>query len=156
MLRRQISTLFVLALAAGSALGTDFTTVPMYERGAVTFYVSGQIDGYGKTEFMVDTGSAYVTINEKTLGVLKEQGRADYVKQLSGIMADGSRLIVPVYRISGITIGGHCQLRDVEAAVFSGATRNILGLSALKKTAPFTVSMEPPTLALSNCSGKSI
>jgi hypothetical protein len=41
----------------------------------------------------------------------------------------------------------------VEAAVFPGKTRQILGLSALKKAAPFIFSMDPPNLVLSNCTG---
>jgi hypothetical protein len=58
---------------------------------------------------------------------------------------------VQVYRLSAINIGGQCWLRDVDAAVFPGKTRQILGLSALRKTSPFMFSMEPPELSLSNC-----
>jgi len=58
---------------------------------------------------------------------------------------------VPVYVIRSLTIGENCRLRNVEAAVFPGATRQILGLSALKKAAPFTFSFDPPHLTLSNC-----
>lgn len=100
---------------------------------------------------MVDTGSGYMTINETTLALLEKQGRATYVKDLTGIMADGSRKTVPIYRISSINIGCCCVVRDVEAAVFPGTKRQILGLSALKKVAPFAVSMQPPSLLLSNC-----
>jgi hypothetical protein len=35
--------------------------------------------------------------------------------------------------------------------VFPARTRQILGLSALNKAAPFTFSVDPPSLVLSNC-----
>lgn len=135
--------------AAGDA-GTA-TTIPIYDRGTVTYYVDGGIDGYGDTQFLLDTGSAYVTIDEKTLAVLTKARRAAWVRNISGLMADGRRRTVPIYRISAITLGDRCEIRDVEAAVFPGGTRHILGLSALKEAAPFTVTTEPPTLALGNC-----
>ena len=66
-------------------------------------------------------------------------------------MADGSRRIIPIYRVAKLTLGDDCVLRDVEAAVFPQRTRLILGLSALEKTAPFIFSTNPPVLELSNC-----
>jgi predicted aspartyl protease len=129
------------------------TRVPMRHGSAATFYVAGHLGGVGETEFMVDTGSGYVTINEVTLEALKSSDRASYSRDLRGILADGRELIVPVYVIRSLTIGESCRLRNVEAAVFPGATRQILGLSALKKAAPFTFSIDPPHLTLSNCPG---
>jgi len=146
--------------AAGSAcilLGTIVeaaeldTTVPMRHGNAATYYVPGHVSGAGEMEFMVDTGSGYVTINEVTLEALKSNDRAHYSRDLRGILADGRKLTVPVYVIRSLTIGENCRLRNVEAAVFPGATRQILGLSALKKAAPFTFSFDPPHLTLSNC-----
>jgi len=66
-------------------------------------------------------------------------------------MADGSQLTVPIYRIGGVVIGAECWLSDVEAAVFPGSTRFILGLSGLRQAAPFIFSLDPPQLVLSNC-----
>ncbi|HQU15200.1 MAG: hypothetical protein B7Z66_05720 [Chromatiales bacterium 21-64-14] len=126
-------------------------TIPMIHRGASTYYVGGDITGYGKVEFMVDTGSGYMTINEDTLAVLQRSGDAVYVKDLTGIMADGTRRTVPVYRIKAVTLGGDCVLHNVDAAVFPQRTRLLLGLSALEKTAPFVFSTNPPKLVLSHC-----
>lgn len=139
----------LVAVAAGAAEPAN--DVPMYDKGLSTYYVAGRIDGYGAAEFMVDTGSAYVVLTEETLKVLKVGGDARYLRDLSGVMADGSRTTVPVYLIHGIHIGGDCAIRDVEAVVLPNANRNILGLSALRKTAPFTVALEPPRLTLSHC-----
>jgi hypothetical protein len=41
----------------------------------------------------------------------------------------------------------------VEAAILPSGTRNILGMSALHKASPFTISTTPPTLTLNNCGG---
>ena len=131
---------------------TDFgTRVPMKEKAAETFYVPAHIEGFGDTEFMVDTGSGYVTINEQTLALIKKRGIARYVKSLQGVLADGSEINVPVYTIKRLQIGGSCWLHEVEAAVFPGTSRQILGLSALRKAAPFIFSVDPPELALSHC-----
>lgn len=138
-------------LTTAAAAGEPMTAVPMYDKGFSTYYVAGRIDGYGAAEFLVDTGAAYVILTEDTLKVLKGRGQARYLRELSGIMADGSQVTVPVFLIRGIHIGGDCEIRDVEATVVPRASRLVLGLSALRKAAPFTVSLEPPSLALSDC-----
>lgn len=153
---RALATLIGLTLTHAATAGEFAATVPLFDGGASTYYVSGEIDGYGGTEFLVDTGSAYMTINERTLDVLKGQGKAEYVKRLSAVLADGSRTTVPVYRISGLSVGDNCHLRNVEAAVFRGSTRHILGLSALKKAGTFQLSFAPPRLSLSSCASGAI
>jgi len=125
--------------------------IPMVKKGARTFYVHGDIGGLGSVELLVDTGAGYMTINQVALKRLRRTGNAKYVKDLTGIMADGSRRVVPIYRLTSITLGGRCTLHDVDAAVFPQRTRLILGLSALEKAAPFTFSTDPPELTLSNC-----
>lgn len=125
--------------------------IPMYEKGADTFYIKGEIRGLGTTEFMVDTGSGYMTINEETLEVLKSKGEATYVKELLCILANGKEEIYPVYRIASIQLGKDCVLTNVEAAVFPGKTRHILGLSGLKRAGSFSFSFDPPQLSLASC-----
>lgn len=144
-----ISLLFPLTSAA---YANNFgSVIPMEQKPAQTYYIEGSVEGLGNTEFMVDTGSGYMTLNEDTLTVLMEKGKATFSKKLEGIMADGSRKVVNVYRISSINIGGNCEIRDIEAAIFPGRTRQILGLTALKKAAPFILSFDPPQLILSGC-----
>lgn len=146
-----ISTVGLLASWSQTFAAEFDTSIAMQSRGAATFYVPGEIQGVGPVDLMVDTGSGYTTINEETLAMLKNDGRAQYVKDLVGILANGSRMVVKVYRISAMNIGGECWLKDVEAAVFPGRTRHILGLSALTKASPFIFSTNPPKLVLSNC-----
>lgn len=153
--QRSLTTTFFagLAITALAAQAAEFGhPIPMIHRGASTYYVGGTITGYGNVEFLVDTGSGYMTINEDTLAVLQRSGDAVYVKDLTGVMADGSRRTVPVYRIKAVTLGGNCVLHNVDAAVFPQRTRLLLGLSALEKAAPFVFSTNPPKLLLSHCS----
>jgi predicted aspartyl protease len=142
----------LLSLGAPGARSTEpVTIIPMTQKHTATYYVQGSISGYGKVELMVDTGAGYTTINEETLNALLAAGQAAYVKELTGVLADGTRKILPVYRLTRLVLGGRCVLHDVEAAVLPHRTRLILGLSALEKAAPFVFSTRPPRLSLSNC-----
>lgn len=151
MLKTPIFIALLLVMTGATHAARFDQQIPMRVTKASTFYVGGYLNGFGAVDMMVDTGSSYTTINQAALEVLQGNGAVTYVKDLTGIMADGTRKIVPVYRISNMSIGNGCVLHDVEAAVFPGDTRYILGLSALKLAAPFVFSMEPPTLVLSNC-----
>lgn len=145
-----VASLLGLLPVAGLAADSG-TVVPMAQQGAATYYVDGDLSGFGATHFMVDTGSGYTVINEQTLKVIKAAGRATYVRKLQGILADGTDIVVPVYRLDEIEIGGGCSIHDVEVAVLPRARHPILGLSALQKVAPFVFSVDPPRLELSHC-----
>jgi predicted aspartyl protease len=151
---RRLACLLFLTLVGviPSVIAGQFgTTVLMQAKNGSTFYVPGLITGLGAVNWMVDTGSGYMTINEEILALLKGNDLARFVKHLRGRLADGSELEVPVYSINAISIGDACWLRDVEVAVFPGNTRPILGLNVLQRTAPFIFSFEPPQLVLSHC-----
>jgi hypothetical protein len=68
-------------------------------------------------------------------------------------MADGRTKAINVYSVEQLVLGQSCRIGPLEVAVIPGATRNILGLSALNKAAPFAIYTSPPTLALSGCLG---
>ncbi len=124
----------------------------MHSKGMATYYVSGHINDTVSSDFLVDTGSGYVTINNDTLAQLKSNGNANFIKNIAAVMADGSERLVPVYRLSTLKLGDNCVIHDVEAAVMPGSTPNILGLNALAKAAPFSISISPPELTLTGCS----
>ena len=147
----SFTIVFCFCLSFPTFAQDSSNSVPMRDKGAATYYIDGHISGFGNTEFMVDTGSGYTTINENTLKILSANGNATYLKKLKGILADGTEKIVSVYRISTLKIGNKCELHDVEAAILPGDTRHILGLNTLKKTGSFTFSFEPPTLTLDAC-----
>lgn len=158
-MRRLAASLFGFALCAvaGSAARADSVPFPaimavtLQKHDAGTFYVHGAIEGFGELELLVDTGASYLVINEKILGALKEQGAAEYARELRGTMADGSSRQIPVYRISSLRLGSQCWIPNVEAAVFPGTARPILGMNVLTRLAPFTFSAEPPQLGLAQC-----
>jgi predicted aspartyl protease len=139
-------------LFASASYSQDFdTSIPMRMGNASTFYIKAQIADLNEMDFMVDTGSGYMTINEQTLARLKKNHQAKYQRDLSGVLANGTSIKVPVYQLTRFNIGGDCQLSNVEAAVFPGTTRQIIGLNALKKAGPFIFSFNPPHLMLSHC-----
>jgi predicted aspartyl protease len=127
------------------------TSIEMRTKGGTTLYVSGQINGVGTVDWMVDTGSGYLTINEEILARLQAGGHARFVKSQRGRLANGHELEVPIYAIAALSIGDACWLHDIEAAVFPGNTRPILGINVLRQAAPFIFSFDPPRLVLSHC-----
>jgi hypothetical protein len=124
--------------------------IPMRGIDAGTFYIEAQVGELGPVDFLVDTGSGYTTIDTVMLARLESASQAVFVKDLEGIMADGSRAVVPVYRVPQIRLGA-CLLQDVEVAIFGAGTRPILGMRALSRVAPFTFSTDPPGISLSRC-----
>ena len=145
-------TLLTLIVGAADSHGNQSSaTIPLHDNGRSTLYVNGKFGDLDDTELMVDTGSGYVTINEDTLKKLQDKGLASYVKQVKGILANGSLFTVPIWKVSSLTINNNCVINDIEAAVFPGNTRQILGLSALRKAAPFTISLRPSSLTLTGC-----
>jgi predicted aspartyl protease len=153
MQKRVAHILFLLltGLCSVAMAGEFGTTIDMRSKGGATFYVPGEISGLGTVDLMVDTGSGYMTINEEILKTLKDGGQARFVRNLRGRLANGSELDVPVYAIEAVSIGEACWLHNVEAAVFPGNTRPILGLNVLQRAGPFIFSFDPPRLVLSHC-----
>lgn len=143
-----------LPLAATAAVPAGFTPVALQKHTAGTYYIGAAIAGYGEVRLLVDTGSSYLVISEAILDSLKSAGTAHYTRDLEGAMADGSTRVIPVYRISALRLGDNCWVHDVEAAVFPGNTRPILGMNVLSQLAPFTFSADPPQLGLQQCQGE--
>jgi hypothetical protein len=151
-----IAAALLTLMVADANAGPSSVSLPMHQQGAATYYVQGQIEGYGATDLMVDTGSGYMTINERILEKLQAQGMAHYLRKLQGVMAGGQIQTVPIYEIAAIRIGDDCVIHNIEAAVFPGSTRPILGLSVLKRVAPFEFSLGPALLTLHGCGGGAI
>lgn len=142
-----ITIMLVLLLSTGTAISE--TIVPMKEKGTSTFYVDAHI-GDKKIDLLVDTGAGFTALNETLLSTLLDAGYAERTGDIEGILANGQILILPVYNVSEINLGG-CIIRDIEVAETPANTRNLLGLNALRKAAPFTFSLTPAELHLSNC-----
>ena len=146
-----VCVVFVIPGFVSTGNATTRNFIPMKNIGLGTYYVDVQLADMPASQFMVDTGSGYMTINEKSLAYLKQENRVKYVKEIKGILANGNVHVVEVWEVSSVTLNNQCTLRNVEVAVFPGKTRQILGLSALKKVAPLELSFDPPMLSLGNC-----
>lgn len=48
-------------------------------------------------------------------------------------------------------VGDACWIHNVEAAIFPADTRPILGMSVLRRLAPFNLSDDPATLTFNKC-----
>lgn len=127
------------------------TVIALNDAGLATYYLSVDVGGGHVADYLVDTGAGFMTITEPTLARLERAGQARFLRHIEGRLADGRVLRVPIYLLDEIVVGGVCALRDVEAAVLPGASRGLFGLSALRRTAPFEFSVDPPSLRLRNC-----
>ncbi len=125
--------------------------LPMQQQASGNYYVTGTLSGVVRADFLVDTGSGYVSLSPATFAQLKSLPGTEFQRVIVGSMANGHALKVRVYRVDRLALGEHCVLRDVEVAVMPGASRDILGLSALRRVAPFAMNLETPALLLSGC-----
>ena len=139
----------LLAVSLGQA--SEKQAVPMSDYGTGTYYVSVGVHNVSESEFMVDTGSGYVIVDQDFITDLIREDKARYVRGVHLTTADGNVVGGSVYHLESLTIGRSCQVNNIEVVVLPNGSKCILGLSALSKAAPFTFSTEPPTLTLSNC-----
>ncbi|HHJ18764.1 MAG TPA: hypothetical protein ENJ84_02865 [Gammaproteobacteria bacterium] len=149
--RNVVYRLFLIILLLPLALhAAEYQSrVPMSERDTATFYVTADINGQ-QVDLLVDTGASYSTLHKGIIDRLKQQGHARRTGEVEGILANGDSCILPIYHIKALTLGG-CLIEDIEVAETPENTRNLLGLSVLRKAAPFIFSLEPAELKLSHC-----
>ncbi len=142
--------LVMLILASGVASGEDFShAVPMLEKGTATYYVVAAVGGQ-TVDLLVDTGAGYATLNRNIIALLRHAGVARRTGAIEAVLANGQSVELPIYTISALNLGG-CVVKNVEVAQTPPNARNLLGLSVLRQTAPFSFSLEPAELRLSHC-----
>jgi clan AA aspartic protease (TIGR02281 family) len=149
-----IFTILVQAALAPASLADGFD-LPLERAKSGNLYVDAQLGNEMETRMLLDTGSGYVSLTAETFRRLKRDATESempvFSRRITGVMANGRSASVPVYRLAELTIGG-CVLQDVEAVVFSRASENILGLSALRRVQPFTIDMDQGKLSGTACS----
>jgi len=126
-------------LITQSVQAADFDSpVAIHRKDSNTFYVTGSINGAENMDFLIDTGSGYVTSDQHTLSALQRANPAnvEYRRKLTAVLADNRERTVPVYRIADLDLGANCHLVDIEVAILPGRTHHTLGLSALLRAAP--------------------
>lgn len=151
-----IAWLSALPITTADAADRFAHTAKMQRVESGNYYVHGTFAAGIETDLLVDTGSGYVALTRSTFARIKDLPGVVYLRDIAGSMANGKQLNVPVYRVASLQIGESCLLNDVEVAVLPGATRDILGLSALRKVEPFALQLEPPVLFLSSCVSSAI
>ncbi|MDD2769458.1 MAG: retropepsin-like aspartic protease [Methylococcus sp.] len=155
-MRKKLMWVTLISLSAaclpiGQPLAADPAkdiAVPLQQTELGTYYLSARLGDLNGEDFLVDTGSAYTVISEKTFSALEQKQQIKHLKDIEGIMADGSTRKVPLYIVTSLDIGGKCTVQDVIVAVIPGSARPILGMSALSKVAPFVFSLTPATLTV--------
>ena len=86
----------VTSFCTAHSFAADFdTTVPMHDKGAATYYVSVSVNERVVSDFQVDTGSGYVTINKKILKQLMQEKGAVFVKKIAAVTGSGFLAIMP-------------------------------------------------------------
>jgi clan AA aspartic protease (TIGR02281 family) len=136
-----------LSLSLTMAAQADTVQIPLETAAAGTFYIKAGINAEIETDLLLDTGSGYVSLSRATFDRISAGSRPELERTITGILADGNSVSVPVYRIDELKLGANCVLHDIEVAVFRNAARDILGLNALKQMQPFTFQMDPPQLS---------
>lgn len=124
--------------------------IALNSSGAGSLLINASIGGR-QEEFLLDTGAAMVTISRRLHRHLESNGVSTPVREVAARLADGRLRTMSVHRIESLDIGSGCVLSDVEVLVAPGEGRNLLGLNALSRFAPFTLSLQPMSLELSNC-----
>lgn len=149
-LLRGLLCLVLIAPLAATALEFDHQ-VPLVTSPGGSFYVTSSVSGI-EAEFLVDTGAGYVTVDSALFKALRAESAVREVRRVAARLANGKLKPVTVYEVEHFVIGDGCDVGPVEVAVLEGAGRNLLGLSALTRAAPFAIHTSPPALALSGCS----
>jgi predicted aspartyl protease len=125
--------------------------VPLKDTGGATYFLNGQIQGVGKIEWLLDTGSGYPVIDYKMLHQLRRGGMARYQRNITAVLADGRKRLIPIYKIHSITLGDRCKVSQVEVAIFRNIKRGIIGMNVLTRLAPFEFAGEPLGIRFSHC-----
>ncbi|MGV3590144.1 MAG: retroviral-like aspartic protease family protein [Gammaproteobacteria bacterium] len=150
MTRNAVSLLSSLLALVGFTVQAEPVAIALEAAASGTFYVNASLNAAIETELLLDTGSGYVSLSKRTFERVTAGANPKPERTITGILADGNAVSVPIYRIAELKLGSDCVLHDVEVAVFRNAARDILGLNALKQMQPFTLQLDPPQLS-ANC-----
>lgn len=102
--------------------------------------------------YLLDTGSKYVSLTQERFDQLNRATEIRFLRTITGVMANGDKARVPIYRLAELVLSRDCVLKDIEVAVLQGSDRNILGMNALMRMQPFTIALQPAMLSSATCS----
>jgi predicted aspartyl protease len=148
------NAVIITGLLMPCAAIADFDVlVPMSDSGSGNFSVSASFGTDAAAEFLVDTGAGLTTISSSLFHSLQRTRHLEPIRRVAARLADGRLRALDVYQIDDFRLGEHCSLGAIEVAVMANDGRNILGMSALAKTAPFGLHLTPAALAVTRCQG---
>lgn len=142
----------VLTVSAHSLLLADGLpgSIELEESAQGSLSIQADINGQS-SEFLLDTGASLTTISQQRFDAINRNGKMKPVGKIAARLASGRLRTVKLYRIEHLIVGNGCEVGPLEVAVLGDDGRNILGLDALRRLAPFTVSFEPPQLDINRC-----
>lgn len=111
-----------------------------------TFYLDATLDASVQASFLLDTGSSLLTLNEATFKALSRGMTLTPRGKAAARMANGKIVTVSQYRLNSLRIGGECEVGPIDVSVLPTGN-NILGVNALMKAAPLTLTAESITLS---------
>jgi len=115
-------------------------TIPIEARNGA-YVVPVLTNGILTTKFIVDSGSADVSIPAEVAATLKRSGTisdGDFLGSQTYILADGSKVPSEIYRISSLKIGG-LVMQNVTVRIVSEKSGPLLGQSFLKRLKSWSV-----------------
>ena len=157
--RRFVCALYTLIALIGGTLGVigasnvsaeDFDaefSLEQHESGGL--YLHAEVATGVDAEFLLDTGASMVTVTEEVLSAAKSRGEAHHAGAIAARLANGRLQKMEVWELDHLRLGA-CDVGPVEVAVVPKG-RNILGLNALSRMAPFAIHLSPLKLAVSGC-----
>lgn len=125
-------------------------SVPLERTASGSLSLTVELDGT-PGEFLLDTGASMVTINRDLFDAVRARGAAVPAGKVAARLASGKLELLQVYEVQTVRVGDACELGPLKVAVMPRGGRNLLGMSALSRAAPFTVYTTPPALGLSGC-----
>ena len=127
-----------LALAAGStaaALAADRAQVVSLEPHDGAFVIPVVLNDIMTVKFIVDSGSADVSIPEDVASSLMKSGTmtgADLIGSKTYMLADGSLVPSKIYRLASVRIGG-MVVQNVTVRISAAKSSLLLGQSFLSR-----------------------
>ena len=145
--RKTTNVLLIMALAALS-LSTVASehTINLQQRAGGTLYLDATLDSDVQASFLVDTGSSLLTLNEQTFKALTRNKALAATSKAAARLANGKIVTVSQYRLNSVRIGDRCEVGPIDVSVLPRGN-NILGVNALLKAAPLTLTADALTLA---------
>lgn len=148
-----LSTTVAIMLMCCSALSSGEDIIKMQRKSSGGLYVEashGKVNG----QYLLDTGATLTTLRLDHFNLIQRESPED-IRTLHRVMArtaDNRLQPMQVYEIAHFVLAENCDIGPIQIAVSPNAGRNLLGLSALERSAPFTIDLSSLELRLSKCS----